>query len=115
MDALGCDALWHHGLACGLCQLLSWLVTDLLHFQGLERTTRDNFGGGNTAWEEEKLAKYRDRSEAGAGVGANPFSQPLLYGGRPWGSTQPGAAVGGHLWDSRCWGRCGPDFMGSLD
>ncbi|TEA42548.1 hypothetical protein DBR06_SOUSAS1610033 [Sousa chinensis] len=28
--------------------------------QGLERTIRDNFGGGNTAWEEEKLSKYKD-------------------------------------------------------
>ncbi|XP_036911523.1 protein disulfide isomerase CRELD1 isoform X2 [Sturnira hondurensis] len=28
--------------------------------KGLERTTRDNFGGGNTAWEEEKLSKYKD-------------------------------------------------------
>ncbi|KAM5281542.1 protein disulfide isomerase CRELD1 isoform 1-T1 [Ctenodactylus gundi] len=28
--------------------------------KGLERTIRDNFGGGNTAWEEEKLSKYRD-------------------------------------------------------
>ncbi|MBN3311846.1 CREL1 protein, partial [Atractosteus spatula] len=27
-------------------------------FQGLERTANKNFGGGNTAWEEEKLAKY---------------------------------------------------------
>uniref|UniRef100_K7F2Q9 EGF-like calcium-binding domain-containing protein n=1 Tax=Pelodiscus sinensis TaxID=13735 RepID=K7F2Q9_PELSI len=26
--------------------------------QGLERTARESFGGGNTAWEEEKLAKY---------------------------------------------------------
>ncbi|XP_042310208.1 protein disulfide isomerase CRELD1 [Sceloporus undulatus] len=26
--------------------------------KGLERTQRENFGGGNTAWEEEKLAKY---------------------------------------------------------
>lgn len=30
--------------------------------QGLERTANKNFGGGNTAWEEEKLAKYT-RSE----------------------------------------------------
>ncbi|GAA6084814.1 protein disulfide isomerase Creld1, partial [Tachysurus ichikawai] len=29
---------------------------------GLERTANKNFGGGNTAWEEEKLAKYA-RSE----------------------------------------------------
>ncbi|XP_044108964.1 protein disulfide isomerase CRELD1 isoform X2 [Neovison vison] len=28
--------------------------------KGLERTIRDNFGGGNTAWEEEKLSKYKD-------------------------------------------------------
>ncbi|XP_068763552.1 interleukin-17 receptor C-like [Struthio camelus] len=26
--------------------------------RGLERTEREGFGGGNTAWEEEKLAKY---------------------------------------------------------
>lgn len=83
MDALGCDAVWHHGLACGLCQLLSWLVTDLLHFQGLERTTRDNFGGGNTAWEEEKLAKYRDRSEAGAGWERIPSPSLCFMGGGP--------------------------------
>uniref|UniRef100_A0A5F9CHJ0 protein disulfide-isomerase n=1 Tax=Oryctolagus cuniculus TaxID=9986 RepID=A0A5F9CHJ0_RABIT len=38
------------------------LLTDPLHcFQGLERTIRDSFGGGNTAWEEEKLSKYKDR------------------------------------------------------
>lgn len=30
-------------------------------FQGLERTANKNFGGGNTAWEEEKLAKYARR------------------------------------------------------
>ncbi|XP_028679907.1 protein disulfide isomerase Creld1 isoform X2 [Erpetoichthys calabaricus] len=30
--------------------------------KGLERTANKNFGGGNTAWEEEKLAKY-ERSE----------------------------------------------------
>uniref|UniRef100_A0A8W4FEL2 protein disulfide-isomerase n=1 Tax=Sus scrofa TaxID=9823 RepID=A0A8W4FEL2_PIG len=29
-------------------------------YKGLERTIRDNFGGGNTAWEEEKLSKYKD-------------------------------------------------------
>uniref|UniRef100_A0A804HJM5 protein disulfide-isomerase n=1 Tax=Homo sapiens TaxID=9606 RepID=A0A804HJM5_HUMAN len=28
--------------------------------KGLERTIRDNFGGGNTAWEEENLSKYKD-------------------------------------------------------
>ncbi|CAM9347503.1 unnamed protein product [Bubo scandiacus] len=27
--------------------------------QGLERTEHEGFGGGNTAWEEEKLAKYQ--------------------------------------------------------
>jgi hypothetical protein len=29
--------------------------------QGLEVTSSKNFGGGNTAWEEEKLAKYARR------------------------------------------------------
>lgn len=29
--------------------------------QGLEKTANKNFGGGNTAWEEEKLAKYARR------------------------------------------------------
>ncbi|NXU82025.1 CREL1 protein, partial [Oreotrochilus melanogaster] len=29
------------------------------HAQGLERTEHKGFGGGNTAWEEEKLAKYQ--------------------------------------------------------
>lgn len=29
--------------------------------QGLERTEHEGFGGGNTAWEEEKLAKYQHR------------------------------------------------------
>lgn len=36
-------------------------VSLLLPSQGLERTQRENFGGGNTAWEEEKLAKYANR------------------------------------------------------
>lgn len=30
-------------------------------FKGLEITANKNFGGGNTAWEEEKLAKYARR------------------------------------------------------
>lgn len=34
-----------------------------LVFQGLEKTANKNFGGGNTAWEEEKLAKYARRLE----------------------------------------------------
>ena len=29
--------------------------------QGLAITATKNFGGGNTAWEEEKLAKYARR------------------------------------------------------
>lgn len=29
--------------------------------QGMERTEHEGFGGGNTAWEEEKLAKYKHR------------------------------------------------------
>lgn len=44
-----------------MCQALFLAVTTVPHFQGLERTIRDNFGGGNTAWEEEKLSKYKDR------------------------------------------------------
>lgn len=43
------------------CQTLCLAITNFLHLQGLERTIRDNFGGGNTAWEEEKLSKYKDR------------------------------------------------------
>ncbi|XP_019738575.1 cysteine-rich with EGF-like domain protein 2 [Hippocampus comes] len=39
--------------ACGTCQR----ITD--NFQkGYERTAKQNFGGGNTAWEERKLSKY---------------------------------------------------------
>lgn len=44
-----------------MCQALYLTITNVLCFQGLERTIRDNFGGGNTAWEEEKLSKYKDR------------------------------------------------------
>lgn len=29
--------------------------------RGMERTEHEGFGGGNTAWEEEKLAKYKHR------------------------------------------------------
>lgn len=29
--------------------------------QGIERTAKQNFGGGNTAWEERKLSKYETR------------------------------------------------------
>lgn len=47
--------------SAGMCQALYLAITNVLHFQGLERTIRDNFGGGNTAWEEEKLSKYKDR------------------------------------------------------
>ncbi|XP_074986269.1 protein disulfide isomerase CRELD1 isoform X4 [Caretta caretta] len=38
------------------CQTCRDLASSFL--KGLERTERENFGGGNTAWEEEKLAKY---------------------------------------------------------
>ncbi|KAL7986259.1 hypothetical protein Chor_011425, partial [Crotalus horridus] len=38
------------------CQTCRGLVDNFN--KGLERTQRENFGGGNTAWEEEKLAKY---------------------------------------------------------
>lgn len=30
-------------------------------FQGFDRTAKQNFGGGNTAWEERKLSKYETR------------------------------------------------------
>lgn len=30
-------------------------------YQGFERTAKQNFGGGNTAWEERKLSKYETR------------------------------------------------------
>ncbi|XP_028907238.1 protein disulfide isomerase CRELD1 isoform X1 [Ornithorhynchus anatinus] len=40
------------------CQTCRGLVNSFS--KGLERTVRENFGGGNTAWEEEKLAKYKD-------------------------------------------------------
>uniref|UniRef100_A0A672Q2S4 Cysteine-rich with EGF-like domains 1b n=1 Tax=Sinocyclocheilus grahami TaxID=75366 RepID=A0A672Q2S4_SINGR len=42
---------------CQTCRRLTDSFT-----KGLERTANKNFGGGNTAWEEEKLAKYA-RSE----------------------------------------------------
>jgi len=29
--------------------------------QGLEKTANQNFGGGNTAWEERKLSRYESR------------------------------------------------------
>lgn len=32
-----------------------------LSFKGFERTAKQNFGGGNTAWEERKLSKYETR------------------------------------------------------
>ncbi|KAH0630326.1 hypothetical protein JD844_013256 [Phrynosoma platyrhinos] len=38
------------------CQTCRALASNF--HKGLERTQRENFGGGNTAWEEEKLAKY---------------------------------------------------------
>ncbi|TRZ01213.1 hypothetical protein DNTS_004391 [Danionella cerebrum] len=42
------------------CQTCRKLTDSFI--KGLERTANKNFGGGNTAWEEEKLAKYA-RSE----------------------------------------------------
>lgn len=48
---VGGEGSTHFGIAVSL----------LLPSQGLERTQRENFGGGNTAWEEEKLAKYANR------------------------------------------------------
>ncbi|XP_041860857.1 protein disulfide isomerase Creld1 [Melanotaenia boesemani] len=42
------------------CQTCQKLTESFI--KGLERTANKNFGGGNTAWEEEKLAKYA-RSE----------------------------------------------------
>ncbi|XP_017324320.1 protein disulfide isomerase Creld1 [Ictalurus punctatus] len=44
----------------GPCQSCRKLTENFI--KGLERTANKNFGGGNTAWEEEKLAKYA-RSE----------------------------------------------------
>ncbi|XP_053576913.1 protein disulfide isomerase CRELD1 [Bombina bombina] len=38
------------------CQTCRELVNRFL--KGIEKTAGQNFGGGNTAWEEEKLAKY---------------------------------------------------------
>ncbi|XP_066553720.1 protein disulfide isomerase Creld1 isoform X2 [Amia ocellicauda] len=38
------------------CDTCRQLTSSFL--QGLEHTANKNFGGGNTAWEEEKLAKY---------------------------------------------------------
>ncbi|KAK6473844.1 protein disulfide isomerase Creld1 [Huso huso] len=43
---------------CETCRLL----TDSFN-KGIQRTSKKNFGGGNTAWEEEKLAKYERRWE----------------------------------------------------
>ncbi|XP_042264269.1 protein disulfide isomerase Creld1 [Thunnus albacares] len=42
------------------CQTCQKLTESFI--KGLEKTANKNFGGGNTAWEEEKLAKYA-RSE----------------------------------------------------
>ncbi|XP_017280293.1 cysteine-rich with EGF-like domain protein 2 [Kryptolebias marmoratus] len=39
--------------ACSTCQQ----ITDNFN-KGFERTAKQNFGGGNTAWEERKLSKY---------------------------------------------------------
>ncbi|KAM9327886.1 cysteine-rich with EGF-like domain protein 2 isoform 2-T2 [Pholidichthys leucotaenia] len=39
--------------ACSTCQQ----ITDNFE-KGFERTAKQNFGGGNTAWEERKLSKY---------------------------------------------------------
>ena len=33
----------------------------LLFWQGLLKTAKSNFGGGNTKWEEKSLGKYRYR------------------------------------------------------
>lgn len=41
--------------------LLGHPTPALLLLQGLERTEHEGFGGGNTAWEEEKLSKYQHR------------------------------------------------------
>uniref|UniRef100_A0A8C9S6E1 Cysteine rich with EGF like domains 1 n=1 Tax=Scleropages formosus TaxID=113540 RepID=A0A8C9S6E1_SCLFO len=73
----GCKAvmwsLWPFHLALVLYSLLSVVQVETAPCQtcrklaenfikGLEHTANKNFGGGNTAWEEEKLAKYA-RSE----------------------------------------------------
>ncbi|KAK6042597.1 hypothetical protein COOONC_19898 [Cooperia oncophora] len=48
-------------IECGklfkLCLLLTSLVKSCL-FEGLRRTARHHFAGGDTAWEERKLGKY---------------------------------------------------------
>ncbi|KAM4615065.1 cysteine-rich with EGF-like domain protein 2 [Polymixia lowei] len=47
------DAKKDFGSACSTCRE----ITDNFN-KGLDRTTKQNFGGGNTAWEERKLSKY---------------------------------------------------------
>lgn len=47
------DLSWAH-------QFFSWSFL-LSWFQGFDRTAKQNFGGGNTAWEERKLSKYETR------------------------------------------------------
>ena len=32
-------------------------------FQGMDRTSGHNFGGGNTDWEETRLGSWADRSD----------------------------------------------------
>lgn len=53
------------------CQYVSCVYTmytctilyniNLLFWQGLLKTAKSNFGGGNTKWEEKSLGKYRYR------------------------------------------------------
>ncbi|XP_062398175.1 protein disulfide isomerase Creld1 isoform X1 [Sardina pilchardus] len=49
-----------HTAPCQTCRKLTQSF-----IKGIERTANKNFGGGNTAWEEEKLAKYTRRCSIG--------------------------------------------------
>lgn len=61
MVGLHCMGLRAAVLGWGKKTSSGFAVRLVLPSQGLERTQRENFGGGNTAWEEEKLAKYANR------------------------------------------------------
>ena len=52
-----------------MTRVSSWFVSVppclcVFVFQGFDRTAKQNFGGGNTAWEERKLSKYETRWDA---------------------------------------------------
>lgn len=51
-------------LACLMMPSYLCFTSDFIFyplFKGFERTAKQNFGGGNTAWEERKLSKYETR------------------------------------------------------